>query len=587
MSTEKSEATTSSGPGAPAGSPGSRLHRHERLLAWLVLVTLLLLTLSLTRYVWRTTRIADRSRYDYVAQTTRDAIEERLVTYNNILIATASVFGIDRTTTRTELRQYIEHLNVPRRYPGIQGIGLSVRIPPEEVPRVVDEMRAEFPGFRVWPDGKRDEYHAIVLLEPLDRRNTAAIGYDMFTDPVRRAAMLRARDTSRPSASGPVTLIQELAEKRPGFLIYVPVYVTGTPPAEIDARRNALLGFVYAPFRIDDFFHGILGSHPRPEIGFQFYDGDQLMYATGPMPKDSRFTSTDDVTIAGRNWTIRFFSNRTGSGGAARLALATLVVGVIISVLLFMLIRVQSRARATAERANRAKDEFLATLSHELRTPMTSIMGWSRLLAEGLDEETATTAIDAIQKSGRAQAQLIDDLLDVSRITARKMRIDARPIDLRPIVTAAVDMVAATAIAKDVEVDVRLPAGAVVVNGDAQRLQQVIWNLLSNAVKFTPNGGRVIVSLAVREQNAIIEVCDTGIGIEPEFIPFVFERFRQADSSSTRAHTGLGLGLAIVQHLIALHGGVVEADSEGIGKGATFRVRLPLISAHAKERRAR
>jgi CheY-like chemotaxis protein len=242
------------------------------------------------------------------------------------------------------------------------------------------------------------------------------------------------------------------------------------------------------------------------------------------------------------------------------------------------------QSEAELQAANRAKDEFLATLSHELRTPMTAIMGWSKLLSEELDEETRLVAIDAIQKSSATQSQLIEDLLDVSRITAGKMKIDPEAIELAPVVHAAASAVAPAAEAKGVIVNLEVPDTPVVVFGDPARLQQVVWNLLSNAVKFTPPDGHVVVRLAIAGNEAVLDVIDSGQGIEPQFLPHVFERFRQADSSTTRAYTGLGLGLAIVRHLVEMHGGKVSAHSEGEQKGSRFTVRLPVLSEVAAVR---
>ncbi|HEX2059829.1 MAG TPA: ATP-binding protein, partial [Thermoanaerobaculia bacterium] len=304
-----------------------------------------------------------------------------------------------------------------------------------------------------------------------------------------------------------------------------------------------------------------------------------------------RFRSTGAIDVAGRRWRIEWVSRRRGLGGALRLASATAVGGLAIAGLLLLLLRTQLAARAQAEataerlraseaalqRANTAKDDFLATLSHELRTPMTAIMGWAQMLAtDKLDPETERTAIEAIGRSAKVQAQLIDDLLDVSRIAAGKMRIDPKPVELAPIVTAAIDTVRAAAEIKGVRLSAELQP-RVCVKGDAHRLQQVAWNLLTNAVKFTPRGGDVFVTLREEQGEAVLEVRDTGQGIDPAFMPHLFERFRQADSSTTRSHMGLGLGLAIVRHLVDLHGGAIAAESRGIGRGATFRVRLPLL----------
>jgi signal transduction histidine kinase len=235
-------------------------------------------------------------------------------------------------------------------------------------------------------------------------------------------------------------------------------------------------------------------------------------------------------------------------------------------------------ARREAEAANAAKDQFLATLSHELRTPLNAILGWTQLLQmPDLDEQTRAEAIDAIDRNARAQAQLIDDLLDMSRIISGKIRINRQPVVLSQVVKSAIESVRPAAQAKNLHLERQIGDGVGIMIGDATRLQQVVWNLLSNAIKFTPEGGRVTVRLTRERDTARLLVIDTGQGIEPDFLPHIFERFQQADSSTTRKQTGLGLGLAIVRHLVSLHGGSVWADSEGLGKGATFFVELPVI----------
>ncbi|WP_017715713.1 PAS domain S-box protein [Kamptonema formosum] len=284
-----------------------------------------------------------------------------------------------------------------------------------------------------------------------------------------------------------------------------------------------------------------------------------------------------------------------------------------------VLLESERAARAEAEMANRMKDEFLATLSHELRTPLTSIIGWASLLrSQKFDEKSAAHALEKIERNGKSLAQLIEDILDVSRIIRGKINLELAEVELSEVIEAAIDTVRPVAEAKDVCIKAQLDFCMGRVRGDASRLQQVVWNLLSNAVKFTPSGGRVEVRLSAEmrdgelgigdgelgiEQNnqspiqnpkskiqnpksshsqflaqsAHIQVSDTGIGIAAEFLPFVFERFRQADSTSTRSHGGLGLGLAIVRHLVELHGGTVAAQSPGVGQGATFSVKLPVL----------
>jgi signal transduction histidine kinase/ActR/RegA family two-component response regulator len=239
-------------------------------------------------------------------------------------------------------------------------------------------------------------------------------------------------------------------------------------------------------------------------------------------------------------------------------------------------------ARVEAERANRLKDEFLATVSHELRTPLNAIIGWTHMVrAGGLDEATAARAIETIERNAKSQAQLIEDILDVSRVVTGKLRLNIERVDVASVINAAVDSVQLAADAKGIRLEVILDRSAREVPGDASRLQQIVWNLLSNAIKFTPAGGRVQVRLERAGSDAQIRVSDTGQGISPDFLPFIFDRFRQADGTSTRRYGGLGLGLAIVRHLLELHGGTISADSPGEGLGATFTVRLPLAAARA------
>jgi PAS domain S-box-containing protein len=242
-----------------------------------------------------------------------------------------------------------------------------------------------------------------------------------------------------------------------------------------------------------------------------------------------------------------------------------------------------ARLYRTAREANRLKDEFLATVSHELRTPLTAILGWASMLRRTeFDRETAQNALETIERNARAQNQIIEDLLDVSRIVTGKLRLDVRQVEPVSFIEAAVESVRPAAEAKGVQIRKSLGTGALALSGDPARLQQVVWNLLSNAIKFTPRGGEVEIRLGRAESQVEIDVSDTGQGISREFLPYVFDRFRQADSSTTRRHGGLGLGLAIVRHLVELHGGSVSAESEGDGRGSTFKVTLPRAAVYRR-----
>ncbi|HEX5660594.1 MAG TPA: PAS domain-containing protein [Polyangiales bacterium] len=248
------------------------------------------------------------------------------------------------------------------------------------------------------------------------------------------------------------------------------------------------------------------------------------------------------------------------------------------------LLEAERKAREEAELASRLKDEFLATLSHELRTPLNAILGWSQILRRrSSEDERLREGFGIIERNARVQVQLIEDLLDMSRIVAGKLRLDVQPVDLREVIRAALESVAPAAEARSVRVQTVLDSHAGPVRGDPARLQQIVWNLLANAIKFTPKGGRVTVALERISSHVEISISDSGIGIAPDFLPHVFERFRQSEGGSTRRHQGLGLGLGIVKSLVEMHGGHVRASSAGLGEGANFTVELPLMVTRPSE----
>jgi PAS domain S-box-containing protein len=238
----------------------------------------------------------------------------------------------------------------------------------------------------------------------------------------------------------------------------------------------------------------------------------------------------------------------------------------------------EQEARIFAEEANRLKDEFIATVSHELRTPLTSMLGWVRLILTGsLDEVGVIKALETIERNVKSQAQLIEDLLDISRITTGKLRLECKPVNLASVISAAIDSLSPTAEAKNIKLQIIIDSSVGLINGDFERLQQIVWNLLSNAIKFTAAGGKVQIHLERKGSQVEVIVNDTGKGINSDFLPYIFEPFRQADSSTTRHYGGLGMGLTIVKRLTELHGGTVKVFSEGEGKGTTFTLEFPML----------
>ncbi len=778
------------------------------LLPYLILLLGLCFTVLVYHYFSKLTHEQDESRFQRSVQRIQNDIQLRVQTSLALLRAGTGLFAASDRVQIEEFDRFVQQIQLEKNYPGIHGIGFSLRFTPQELPALVKRMRqGEFTDFHVWPEGPRDEYHAIIYLQPQNLSNRAAVGFDMFTESGRRQAMERARDSGAPAASGRVYLIQERADPentRPGFLIYAPVYRNGAPIATEEERRNALVGFVYSPYRADDFLKPIT-EQKNYDVSFQVYDGlnetpQNLMYSEhgGAATDEPRFKSSVTENVAGRHWTIAVATKPSFEASSSRPFLKyTIIVGIFLSVLFFAVSRAQVMARMSAERAatelkesestvrrtlaereqaenavreadqralleyerllerisslaqalgtarelnaifralreftnvsvpcdgffvslydpvrdvrtacygwgdgsevdvselppmpvtargpnsravrtgeviitnnymhsqrghptvvvgtdnglrpessmavpmavmgriigtievqsyqsnvyrpehvtamsmaanltavaienvrllklertarqaaeesNRLKDEFLATVSHELRTPLTAILGWSRLLEDGSVDKTLTKqAIETICRNAKAQAQIVDDILDVSRIITGNLYLDLHPMQLAPVVKNAINVVRPTVDAKGIKIEALLDATPALVSGDANRLQQVIWNLLSNAVKFTGNGGRVTVKLSQVGSNVEIAVSDTGQGINREFMPFVFDRFRQADSTTTRHHGGLGLGLAIARHLVEIHGGSIKAESAGEGRGATFTIKLPVIEA--------
>jgi signal transduction histidine kinase len=269
----------------------------------------------------------------------------------------------------------------------------------------------------------------------------------------------------------------------------------------------------------------------------------------------------------------------TSTLGLTVVSVVIALVGAALGVHYRRLLRLADEQSRRAEAANLVKDEFLATLSHELRTPLNSVLGWARLLSTTkLDRTQTAKAVQAIEHAGWAQSRLIEDLLDLSRILSGKLQIHLAPAALQPLVDAAVDSLRPAATAKQIALTVTLDRTLGHVAADPDRVQQIVWNLVSNAIKFTPRGGQVDVRLSATEDEAIISVKDTGIGFSRHLAAHLFERFHQGDSTSTRAYSGLGLGLGIVRHLAELHGGTVTASSRGENAGSLFEVRLPIVA---------
>lgn len=368
--------------------------------SWVVFAVSVLFTSIATFYVWSTASDRDKRRFDELTFKTRVAIESRMETYVALLRSTRGFLASQEVLTQDDFRIFISRSELQRRFPGIQGVGFSRRILPAQKDEVtVFRQQDHCPSFKIWPEHEREEYHAIMYLEPMDERNQAAIGYDMFTNPVRREAMARARDTGQPAASGKVTLVQEIVGKvQAGFLIYVPVYDADPPPTALEDRRRLLRGFAYSPFRADDLLNGIFEEGTYPELAFGIYAGssrsepDLLHQSTGSFPTRSRFSASKAIEVAGMPWTLYFvtlpkFDEESNLYQAPTVAIA----GLIVSLILFLLAR--SQERAVRERARLFESEKRA------REEAETLNRIGRILSAELDlQKLVQEVTDAVAK---------------------------------------------------------------------------------------------------------------------------------------------------------------------------------------------
>lgn len=590
----------------------------------LVLAVALLLTALLLVSVSRSTAARERSDFEAEAARMADAIQERIDTTVTLLHGTAGLFAASISVERSEFAAYIAHLGLRARYPGVQGIGYSARIRASELERELGRIRADgAPEFVPWPDTPRDEYHSIVYLQPLDERNITAIGFDMFTEPTRRAAMERARDEGRPAASGKVTLVQEIDQhKQSGFLIYLPIYRMRSVPPDVASRREGLAGFVYAPMRVGDLLRDVRGAASRG-VDYALYDGPEavpsaLLRSTGESAGRVAHQLDRHVEVAGRKWLLRLTSRPSEglSSHQQHLLPLLVVVSLLTSLLLAWITFIQARARRDAEQAaaqrrlnelalqasqdrereraqrleelyaeqrdaDRRKDEFLAVLAHELRNPLAPLRTALEIIRRAPDSEVAQRSREVAERQVRHMVRLIDDLLDVSRISRGNISLRLQLTRVADVIQLAVETSRPLIEARQHQLNLGEVDPELWLHVDPTRVAQVLTNLLNNAAHYTPPGGLIDVVTRVEEGTVRIAVRDNGIGIDSEHLQQVFDLFVQLDRGP--GGSGLGIGLSLAARLAELHGGSLEAHSEGAGRGSEFVLVLPAVQPSAFE----
>lgn len=602
---------------------------HNTQLAWMVLGASAVISVAAwylsSSAVWH----AAHARFEARTNDIRTAIETRMHEQQVALKGGVGLFNASDDVSRDDWRAYFSSLEADRHLPGLQGFGYAVILPPEQLAEHEAAIRADgFPDFKVRPVGDRPLYSSIVYLEPFDQRNRRAFGYDMWSEPTRRAAMMRARDTGEAAVSGMVTLVQETdTDVQRGFLMYLPLYEKGAPIDTVAQRRAALKGFVYSPFRIRDLISGIVSLRSHG-IDFRIYDGvqveqDRLLFDSLGMDglsqdaPGSAFYRTLTVDILGQPWRLELFSTSSyyTSGEAAQPMLVA-AAAVIVDILLFFTImtlgnqkrnslrlvekrtaelrlsmeraeqamqretrlRIASQeAGAKLQEANQRLTQFASIVAHDLRAPLKRIECFVDVLDEdhgdALDAE-ARDVMGRISGNANRMRQMLDSLHRYTRVCNYRECDETAHIDA--VVRAVIEGLGADVGAARFHLDI---AGDAEVRGDQYLLQHVMQNLISNAIKFRGDSPPNITITAARAGHDLVEitVTDDGIGVEPEFAERIFEMFVRLHNEDE--YEGTGIGLAVCKKVVTDHGGAIAIDTAHIG-GA--RVVLTLRAAHAR-----
>lgn len=587
-------------------------------ISYLVLGVLIFLTLGVTYNFYTSAKSKDMVRFGNQVNRLSGSVDNRIKLYTAMLKGGRGFIETKKDLTQENFAVYISSLDLQNRYPGIQGIGYAEYFNTSERENLTNKLKTEgFADFRIYPEGEREKYASIIYLEPSTERNRSAIGFDMFSEEVRREAMERARDTGEASASGKVALVQESGEENPaGFLIYLPIYENGRMPALPEDKEKNLRGFIYSPFLARNFLNEIYTNFPEKDIKISIYDSqiqneDLLAQTDNNNQQNSigisneTFVASQEIDVGGRKWILQFTSLPSfAEQSSVSWTPLIFLCGIGFSLLLFgmtyweaisrskvqktaaelfelqkekeQLFEDEKKMRQIAEQANLTKDEFISIVSHELKTPLNAIAGWTRILkTEDVSKQTKELALQKIDKNLRTQAKLVEQLLNYSEIISGRVNLIEEKIDFSDVFDQSCDDMKHFADEKRIEFVKNNQLNKQIIVGDREKLKLAIENLLSNAVKFTQSGGHI--EATIKESENCVELCikDNGRGISPDFLPHIFEHYKQADTPNTRDYGGLGLGLTIAKHIIKLHKGTISAESAGKNRGTVFTVKIP------------
>ncbi len=586
---------------------------------YFVLIFSILLTIGATILFYQSAKGKDTARFNSGVNRIHSSMENRIGLYVALLKAGRGFIESSTDLNRQKFANFVESLELEKNYFGAQGIGYAVNLPSGDEQKLIQQMTSQgYEQFKISPPLNEKSGQVIIYLEPFNERNQRAVGFDMSSEETRRTALEKARDSGIAAATAKLILLQENEQDRQnGFLICLPIYRNGRFPDSVEARRQNLQGYIYSPFRASNFLRDVQINAGINDIGVKIFDGepksDNLLVQTDDAGDNisgnfsGNFSRENEIEVAGRKWIVQYetlplFAVQSSVNWSPLIFLC----GLIFSFLLFGmtyweastraklqkttddliesdyqiqgLFEKEQEARKIAESANATKDEFISVVSHELRTPLNAIAGWTRILKSNeLSKSTKELALQKIEKNLRLQTTLVEDLISFSQLVSNSENLSKVEIDLSEIYELVHREIEPTVLSKNIKISSENTLNGHKIFGDAEKIKIVIVNLLSNAVKFTPDEGSIKTRLAKSNDCAELTVEDNGRGINSEFLPHIFDRFSQDDTSTTRKFGGLGLGLAVSQHIVKLHKGTIEAKSEGEGKGSVFTVKLPLI----------
>lgn len=527
--------------------------------------------------------------------------------YENALIQTRAFIMNSPGIKLKELKGYINDTELFQRFPGLQGLGYTMVVPPKHIIKNNNPLLYTFPEYKVWPRGKRDFYTSVVVLVPENTKNKRAIGYDMYSEPVRREAMKRAKNENKTIMSGKVVLVQEdEGDTSPGFLIYLPHFQNKMKTGSIEDRRKAIVGYVYTPFRATELFKAIL-SELKNDLNVEIYDGKEISKETNLFnSSDAQFKdakhhlrSKEEVTINGRTWTIRFsvlpsFESTSSIWKDIIIFLSGLVLSLLLTWIFFISRKQTLAVMEMAEEKEKllkkekahvaARDDFLSIASHELKTPLTSLKLQSQVMMrsikrndpDALSHEKVTTLIRQIDTQTTRLTRLVDDMLDISRIRTGRLKMEMDNVDVCELITDVTERLMPQfqkVIGKGPEISI---CQGLTARWDRFRIEQVLNNLLTNAIRYG-NGKPIRISVEQKENHIDISVIDQGIGIARENVDKIFDRFERAGMSASEV-SGLGLGLYITKQIVVAHKGIISVESTP-GNGSTFKVSLPVSNS--------